>query len=129
MSSPDLATASLGQIAVVVHDVDRALAFYRDRLGLPFLFQFPGLAFVRAGDVRLMLSKPEEAEHDHPGSILYFRVGDIEAVCATLAGRGVAFRDRPHVVHRGPGQELWMAFFDDPDGNVLAVMEERAVAA
>lgn len=129
MTSPDLAAASIGQIAVVVHDVDRALAFYRDRLGLPFLFQFPGLAFVRAGPVRLMLSKPEQPEHDHRGSILYFTVSDIEAVSATLAGRGVRFRDEPHIVHRAPGQELWMAFFDDPDGNVLALMEERTVAA
>jgi len=129
MPSPDLASSSIGQIAVVVQDVDRALTFYRDRLGLPFLFQFPGLAFVRAGDVRLMLSKPEDAEHDHPGSILYFTVEGIEAVCRTLGERGVHFRDQPHVVHRAPTHELWMAFFDDSEGNVLAVMEERVVAA
>ena len=129
MPSPDLAASSIGQIAVVAHDVDRALAFYRDALGLPFLFQFPGLAFVRAGEVRLMISKPDAPEHDHPGSILYFTVADIEAVCATLADRGVRFRDQPHVVHRAPTYELWMAFFEDTERNLLAVMEEKAVAA
>jgi catechol 2,3-dioxygenase-like lactoylglutathione lyase family enzyme len=129
MPGSDLATSSIGQIAVVVHDVERALTFYRDHLGLPFLFQFPGLAFVRAGEVRLMLSKPEGKEHDHPGSILYFKVAGIETVCATLRERGVRFKDEPHLVHRAPTHELWMAFFDDTEGNLLAVMEEKAVAA
>lgn len=125
--TPDLAAATIGQIAVRVLDLDRAVAFYRDRLGLPLLFQFPGLAFFRAGEVRLMLSKAEKPEFDHPGSILYFTVPDIGAIHGALAGRGVPFVDQPHVVHRAPTYELWMAFFHDSEGNMYAVMQEKPV--
>lgn len=124
---PDLAAATLGQIALVVHDLDRATSFYRDTLGLPLLFQFPGLAFFKCGDVRLMLSKPEKPEFDHPGSVLYYRVGDVEATYQTLKERGVAFIDQPHVVHKAPTYELWMTFFRDPDGNPAALMAEKAI--
>ena len=94
----DLSHATLGQLVINVHDLDRATAYYRDTLGLPLLFQFPGLAFFRCGDVRFMLSKAEKPEFDHPGSILYYKVPDVVATHAALSARGVAFVDQPVVV-------------------------------
>ncbi len=125
--APDLHDASLGQIAIRVHDLDRATAFYRDTLGLPLLFQFPGLAFFRCGDVRFMLSRAEKPEFDHPGSILYYRVPDVVATHDVLAARGVAFVDLPHVVHRADTYELWMTFFTDSEGNTAALMAEKPI--
>ena len=116
----------LAQVTNVVHDLDRAVKFHRDVLGLPLLFQAPpSLAFFQMGSVRLMLSPPENAEQDHPGSVLYFRVNDIEAVHRTLAGRGVTFVAEPHLVHKAADHDLWMAFFHDPDANPMALMEEK----
>ncbi len=129
MSTVDLQTATLGQVAIRVHDVGRATAFYRDQLGLPLLFEFTGLAFFRCGDVRLMLSRAEKPEFDHPGSILYYRVSDVEATFTELTSRGVEFVDTPHVVHRTPASELWMAFFHDSEGNHAALMAEKPVSS
>ena len=121
----DLAEASIGQIALIVHDVERAVAFYRDALGLRFLFQpGPSMAFFDCGGVRLYLGTPERPEHDHPSSILYFKVADIQAAHATLAGRGVTFEGEPHLVARLPDHDLWLAFFHDSEGNLLALMSE-----
>jgi len=127
MSGVGLQEATLGQVAIRVHDVGRATAFYRDQLGLPLLFEFTGLAFFRCGDVRLMLSTAEKPEFDHPASILYYRVPDVEASYTELSRRGVEFIDTPHVVHRTPASELWMAFFRDSEGNHAALMAEKAV--
>ena len=127
MSSADLATATLGQVAIRVTDLERAVAFYRDRLGLPFLFQYPGLAFFQCGDTRFMLSKPEQPEYDHPGSLLYFKVADIDASYTSLLGRNVTFQGAPHLVHRAPTYELWMALFHDTEGNPLVIMSEKPV--
>ena len=129
MSATDLTTATVAQIAIRAIDVDRATAFYRERLGLPFLFQFPGLAFFQSGQVRLMLSGSESPEHDHPSSVIYFKVQGLSAVYESLKDRGVPFVDQPHVVHKAPTYELWMAFFKDTEGNTLALMEERPIAA
>ncbi len=115
---------SIGQIAVNVQELERAVAFYRDGLGLRLLFQVPGLAFFDCGGIRLMLSRPETAEFDHPSSVLYFRVADIAAAHAALGARGVAFRDTPHKIADMPDHELWMTFFDDGEGNVQALMAE-----
>lgn len=119
-----VALGSIGQIAMPVHDLARATGFYRDQLGLPFLFSVPQLAFFDCGGVRLMLSIPSAAEFDHPGSVLYFRVPDIQAAHDELSGRGIPFRGPPHCVARMPDHELWLAFFDDPEGNTLALMSE-----
>ena len=119
--------SQIGQIAVNVHDLPRALAFYRDTLGMRFLFETPNLAFFDCGGVRLMLGQAESAEFDHPASILYYRVPDAVAAHATLAERGVTFVGEPHVVHRAPTYELWMAFFHDSEGNPAAVMSEKAI--
>jgi catechol 2,3-dioxygenase-like lactoylglutathione lyase family enzyme len=123
-SPPPVSLDSLGQIAMTVRDVERATVFYRDTLGTPFLFAAPGLAFFRLGDVRLMLSVPERDGEQSMASPLYFRVRNIAAAHEALAARGVEFAGAPHVVHRDASMELWMAFFRDPDGNLLALMEE-----
>ena len=115
---------SIGQISIRVHDIDRAVAFYRDALGLDFLFDAGPLAFLTCGDVRLMLTTPETDEFDHPSSTLYFRVDDIEAARAELVERGVPFDDEPHLIARMPDHELWMTFFRDPDRNLHGLMSE-----
>ena len=114
----------IGQIAVNVEDVDRAVGFYRDVLGLELLFEVSGMAFFDCGGVRLMLSPPSKPEFDHPASILYYRVDDARTAADTLRGRGVSFEQEPALVHRTDEHELWMAFFRDPDDNVLALMSE-----
>jgi predicted enzyme related to lactoylglutathione lyase len=116
----------IGQIAVIVRDLDRAVRFYRDTLGIQFLFEAPpSLAFFKCGDISLMLSPPESPEFDHPGSILYFTVADIMATHATLVERGVTFRDAPHLIHKAGEKELWMTFFNDSENNTLALMSWR----
>ena len=115
---------AIGQIAVNVKDVTRATAFYRDILGMKFLFEVPRLAFFDCGGVRLMLGPPEGPEFDHPGSIIYYLVEDIENAHKTLSSRGVRFENKPHLIARMPDHELWMAAFRDPDGNLLELMSE-----
>jgi len=115
----------IGQIAVRVQDLDRAVAFYRDVLELPFLFQAPpGLAFFDCGGVRLMLSRPETPEQDHPGSIIYYLVADLPAAWTALVGRGAAIVSEPHLLARMPDHDLWMGFINDSEGNVLGLMSE-----
>ena len=120
--SPD----SIGQIHISVDEVDRAVAWYRDVLGLEFLFQVPGqpMAFFTCGGVRLYLGRPED-ESFRSRPVLYYRVDDINASVAAIAGRGGEFTDQPHVVHRDAAQELWMASLRDPEGNPVMLMEER----
>lgn len=116
----------IGQIAINVRDLQRAVAFYRDILGMRFLFQAPGgLAFFDVGGVRLMLGVAEKPEFSHPASILYYKVEDITAAYSTLTTRGVVFIDEPHLIAKLPTHELWMTFFRDSEDNVLALMEER----
>ncbi len=113
------------QIAIRVLDLDRAIAFYRDVLGMRFLFRAPpGLGFFDCGGIRLMLSVSESPEFDHPSSILYYSVSDIEGAHATLESRGVTFEAAPHVVHRAEDYDLWLGFFHDTEGNPLALMAE-----
>jgi methylmalonyl-CoA/ethylmalonyl-CoA epimerase len=120
----------IGQIAMNARDLDRAVAFYRDTLGIPFLFKAPpALAFFDCAGVRLLLDQPQDKEFDHPGSILYFAVDDIRAMHAHLLARGVAFRSEPHLIARLPDREVWMAFFDDTEGNTLALMSEPRLSA
>jgi catechol 2,3-dioxygenase-like lactoylglutathione lyase family enzyme len=114
----------IGQIAINTHDVGRAVAFYRDALGLEFLFRAGPLAFLMCGDVRIMLSVAESSEFDHPSSIVYFRVEDIHAARDELAARGVPFEDEPHLIAEMEDHDLWMTFFRDPDRNYLALMSE-----
>ena len=114
----------IGQIAVNVHDLERATTFYRDTLGLPLLFSASGMAFFDCGGVRLMLSRPEKPEFDHPGSILYFSVPDIQAAHQKMSAHGAKFEDEPLIVARMPDHDLWMTFFHDTEQNPLALMSE-----
>ena len=114
----------LGQVAITVKEVDRALAFYRDKLGLKFLFQAGTLAFFDCGGVRLMLSRPEKAESVHGNSILYFKVPDINNAHARLSAAGVSFEDKPHLIAALPGHDLWMTFFRDSENNLMGLMSE-----
>jgi len=116
----------LMQVAVVVQDLDRAVRFYRDTLGLTFLFQAPpGLAFFDLKGVRLMLDKPSEPLPKGVGtSILYYGVDDIQAAHAALVGRGVQFEEAPHVIANLGDRDLWMGAFRDSEGNVLGLMSE-----
>lgn len=117
----------LGQIAINAKDTDRAAAFYQDRLGLKLLFKAPpGLAFFDCGGVRLMLSRAEKPEFDHPSSVLYFVVPNIQAAYGKLKESGVHFEDEPHLIAKMPAHDLWMTFFRDTEGNLLALMSEVA---
>jgi methylmalonyl-CoA/ethylmalonyl-CoA epimerase len=110
---------------MTAHDLPRAIAFYRDALGLTFLFEAPPkMAFFDCGGIRLMLSLPEAADSRPGGAALYFRVADIQRAHDTLASRGVSFIDAPHRVARLSDHDLWLAAFRDPDGNLLALMAE-----
>ena len=118
----DFGLSAIGQIAITVADVDRAVQFYRDVLGMKLLFQMPGMAFFDCGGIRLMLSPSEHGEQY--SSIIYFKVLEMQEGHRTLAGRGVAFEREPHLVAKMPTHDLWMAFFRDPDRNLLALMSE-----
>ena len=116
----------IGQIAFTVSDVATAVAFYRDAVGLPLLFEAPpGLAFFDCGGIRLMLSQPEGEFKPGAGSVIYFRISGIERTKESLAARGVKFVDEPHLIAKMPDHDLWMCFFRDPDGHTLALMEEK----
>ncbi len=120
-----LETARIGQIAVNVKDIDRAVAFYRDSLGLRFLFTAPpNMGFFDCGGVRLMLGVPTEPRFEHPSSILYFQVDDIQAAHAAMAAKGVTFEREPALVAKLEKADLWLAFFQDGEGNVMALMSE-----
>jgi methylmalonyl-CoA/ethylmalonyl-CoA epimerase len=119
--------STIGQIGITVTDVDRAVAFYRDTLGMKFLFQFPNLGFFDCGGVRLMLSASEKPNETY-SSILYFKVPEIQSAYQTLKSRDVAFEGEPHLIAPMPDHDLWMVFFRDPDRNLLALMCEAPKA-
>jgi methylmalonyl-CoA/ethylmalonyl-CoA epimerase len=114
----------IGQIAIPVADLERAAAWYADVLGLRLLFRAPpGLAFFECGGIRLMLSRPEQADAGK-GGVVYYLVPDIAAAHATLTTRGAAFVDSPHLVARLPDHDLWMAFCRDSEDNLVGLMSE-----
>jgi methylmalonyl-CoA/ethylmalonyl-CoA epimerase len=117
-----IALNSIGQIAILVKDVERATAFYRDKLGIKYLFAAGNIAFFDCGGIRLMLDKPEKAEMGT--SIIYFRVPDINLAHQQMKSRGVEFVDEPHLIARLPDHDLWMTFFRDSEGNLLSMMSE-----
>ena len=123
-ATPSIGISRLGQIAINVHQIDRATAFYRDILGLPPLFTAGNLAFFNCGGVRLMLTLPEKPEFDHPGSILYFTVPDIASAHRQMLDQGVRFEDTPHLIAKMPTHDLWMTFFRDSENNLLSLMCE-----
>ena len=120
----DLKLSTIGQISVCVNDLEQAVAFYRDILGMEFLFSVLKMAFFNCDGVRLMLSLPESPEFDHPGSILYFKVSDIHFAHKELLSKGVTFEGEPHLIAKMEDHDLWMAFFRDCDENLLGLMCE-----
>ncbi|MEU4194716.1 LuxR C-terminal-related transcriptional regulator [Kribbella sp. NPDC026611] len=113
---------AIGQIARTVSDIETAKAFYGGVLGLPHLYTFGDLAFFDCGGTRLFLRATDERGEQ---SILYFRVDDIQTAYDELRERGVSFEDAPHLIHKhDSGVEEWMAFFPDPDGQLLAIMAQ-----
>ncbi len=124
-ADPAFGLDRIGQIAVIARDVARATRFYRDVLGMRFLFDAPpGLAFFDCGGIRLMLSAPEGEGAPAAASILYYAVPDIQAAHAALTARGVTFERAPHLLAALPDHDLWMAFLRDSEGNLLGLMSE-----
>lgn len=123
----NLANATVAQILIPVEEFDSGVAFYRDVLGIPFLFAAPPqMAFFACGGVRLLVGVMPSGQKAQRGSAIYFQVADINAVHAYLKDKGVRFMAAPHVVNRTAKSELWLAEFVDPDGNQLALMSEIA---
>jgi len=123
-TTEQVALDRIGQIAIRARDMGRAVQFYRDTLGMRFLFEVPNLAFFDCGGVRLMLGTAESPDFDHPGSVIYYKVGDINASYESLQKRGVEFIDKPHLIAKLPDHDLWMVFLKDTEGNTLALMSE-----
>ena len=123
MSTSDFGLSAIGQIAVNAHDIDRATAFYRDKLGMKHLFSVPpNLAFFDCNGIRLMLSLPAKPEFDHPSSIIYYQVDDIQQATQTLSERGVKFEEQPIFVANMGTYDLWLASFRDSENNLLSIM-------
>ena len=118
--------SQIGQIAINVKDTARATAFYRDKLGMKFLFSAGPMSFFDCEGVRIMLSPPGAPKFDHPASLIYFKVADIEAQYEAMQAAGVQFEDKPHIVAPMPTYDLWMTHFNDTEGNLLVLMSEVA---
>jgi methylmalonyl-CoA/ethylmalonyl-CoA epimerase len=126
----DFGLSAIEQIAVNAHDLDRAVDFYRDKLGMKHLFTVPpNLAFFDCDGIRLMLSLPAKPEFDHPSSIIYFKVDDIQQAAQTLSERGVQFEEKPIFVADMGTYDLWLASFRDSENNLLALMGHVAKEA
>ena len=115
--------STIGQICITVKEVDRAIAFYRDVLGMKLLFQVPNMGFFACDGVRLMIAGAEKPGEQY-SSVIYFKVPDIQQAFQDLSQRGASFEGEPHLLARMPDHDLWMAFFRDPDRNLLALMSE-----
>jgi methylmalonyl-CoA/ethylmalonyl-CoA epimerase len=116
--------SEIGQIAVPVTDLERSIRFYRDNLGMRFLFQAPpGLAFFDLNGIRLMLDGPAKAQAGN-SSVIYYKVDDLQSAFETLSKRNVQFEKEPHLIAKMPDHDLWMAFLRDPDNNLIALMCE-----
>lgn len=114
----------IGQIALPVSDVDRSEAFYEKALGLRKLYRFGDLSFFDCAGIRLLLDKASDVAKLKPQGCIYFRCADIALAVQQLGGRGVSFTSQPHVIAKMDDHDLWMAFFNDPDGHTLALMQE-----
>ena len=129
MSHPDVASPAVVnlekvmQVAITVDNLAQAKDFYHNTLGMKFLFEAGHLAFLQCGELRLMLTTPEKQE-PRGGTILYYKVSDINATCAAIKARGVSLLEEPHLIARMPDHDLWMASLNDPAGNILGIMCE-----
>jgi methylmalonyl-CoA/ethylmalonyl-CoA epimerase len=126
----NLANATIAQLLIPIDEFERGVAFYRDVLGIPFLFSAPPqMAFFNCGAVRLLVGVVPAGQKAQRGSTIYFQVPDIHGVYSSLKDKGVHFMAAPHIVHRTPKSEVWLSEFADPDGNQLSLMAESPVAA
>jgi predicted enzyme related to lactoylglutathione lyase len=126
MSEQNISLGKIGQIAVTAHDLERATTFYKDTLGMKHLFSVPPkMAFFDCDGIRLMLATPERPDLDHPSSILYFKVADIDTAYDALMKSGVRFEGKPILVAPMETHDLWLAEFRDSEDNVLALMCEK----
>jgi methylmalonyl-CoA/ethylmalonyl-CoA epimerase len=128
-SVPRLTLSGISQVSMRALDLDRAIGFYRDTLGLELLSQHDAMAFILAGSIRIMLAVPTASEFDHPGSVLYFDTSDIDADLGALTALGVEVLREPFVAHREGDHEFWLAFFRDSEGNTLGLTQWRRGAA
>jgi methylmalonyl-CoA/ethylmalonyl-CoA epimerase len=122
----NFALTQIGQIAVNAHDIERATSFYVETLGMKHLFSVPNASFFDCDGIMLMLMLPSKPEFDHPGSIIYFNVDDIQQATETLIARGVRFEEKPNFVANMGSYDLWMAFFRDSENNLLALRSKVA---
>lgn len=127
MSKPagKLELKRIGQIGLMVKDMEGATAFYRDKLGMKHLFSAAGMSFFDLGEVRLMLGQVANPGERYPASLIYYRVDDIESAADTLKQRGVHMVEAPELAYTAGGVELWLAFFHDMDENVVGLMCEK----
>lgn len=114
----------IGQIGIPVTDLERAIPFYQEQLGLPILFNTDTMAFFDCNGVRLLLSIPENEQFAHPSSVIYFQVERIKDKYRELLAKGVSFLDEPHIVAKIGQTETWMTFFKDTEDNTLAFISE-----
>ncbi|MHA6534592.1 VOC family protein [Paenibacillus sp. BAC0078] len=118
----------IGQVSIRVHDMEISTRFYQETLGLNMLFQIPNMTFFECNGIQIMLSIPENPKFDHPSSVFYFKVDNINAAYEALVNRNVDFLGKPHKISEVGQTETWMAFFHDPDQNVHALMSEVTVS-
>jgi methylmalonyl-CoA/ethylmalonyl-CoA epimerase len=116
--------STIGQISIPVQELESAVNFYRDSLGMDFLFQVPNMAFFDCGGIRILLAVPEKGDSDRRSSIIYFKVADIHTETEALRERSVVFTSEPQLIAEMPDHDLWMSFFQDLDDNMLALMSE-----
>lgn len=116
--------SKIGQISVNVRDLARAVGFYTNVVGLTYLFEMPNVAFFQCGEVRVTLAIATSAEFNHPASIIYYQVDNLDEAHDRLLSRNVDVLQPPHLVAKMPDHELWMCFFNDTEGNTLAFMQE-----
>ena len=124
-SATGVRLSRIGQIYIPVKDLGRAVRFYRDTLGITFLFEVPRMAFLECGGIRLMLGTPEDASVAQSATILYYKVDDIRGVFTSLEAQGVEVAGKPHLIAKMPSHDLWMAFLRDSEGNMFALMSEE----
>jgi len=116
---------SIGQIAIAISDLEQSLIFYRDKLGLPVLFEVPpNMAFLSCGDIRLMLTKLQGEPKDHKTSVIYYKVSDLNVAVEQIKLCGIQFIQEPQMTAKMPDHELWQGFIRDPDDNLIGIMGE-----
>ncbi len=124
MASDQTGLSAIGQIAITVSDIKKAISFYRDTLGMKYMFEAPNMAFFDCGGIRLMLGLAEKGGDQQYSSVIYYKVDDIVKTYEAFLSRGVHFEAKPHFVAKLPDHDLWLAFFRDQDNNLLALMSE-----